>query len=241
MKVTSADITICEKSEPILCHLAIPAEGGPYPALLVAIEAWGLNVQIRKMADRFAAEGFVAIVPDLYHRQPDNAADYNDLAKGFRLMATVKDDEVVADMAAAMDFLRTLEVVTPSFGTVGFCMGGTAAFVTACRIPQIRATAPFYGAGLLWPPGPGAKSRVEYLPNLTAPVLAFFGGKDAFIPASEVDKFRNALTAAGKQVEVILYPDADHGFMNEERPSHHPVHAADAWSRTIALFKTYLS
>jgi carboxymethylenebutenolidase len=241
MEVTSTDISINGKSAAILCHLAIPTKGGPYPVLLVAMEAWGLNEQIKKMADRFAAEGFIAIVPDLYHRQPDNVVEYNDLAKGFRLMATVKDDEIVADMTAAIDYLRTLEVVAPSFGTVGFCMGGSAAFVTACRIPQVRATVPFYGAGLLWPSGPGEKARAEYLPSLTAPVLAFFGGKDAFIPASEVDKFRDALAAAGKQAKVIVYPDADHGFMNEQRPSYNPVHSADAWARTIAFFKSHLN
>ncbi|MGO9450733.1 MAG: dienelactone hydrolase family protein [Candidatus Binataceae bacterium] len=240
MDVVSESLNLARGKENMRCHLARPASGGPYPALIVAMEAWGLNDQIKRMADRFAAEGFVAIVPDLYFRQPDNVVSYNDLAKAFRLMATIRDDEFVADVNAAIQYLKGRADVTPKFGTVGFCLGGSVAFVSACRIPEVTATAPFYGAGLLWQPRPEEKSRADYVPALKAVVLSFFGGQDAFIPADEVSRFRDALKAAGKQFELILYPDADHGFMNEDRPSYHLGHAPEAWARTIAFFKTNL-
>ncbi len=90
------------------------------------------------------------------------------------------------------------------------------------------------------PRQPGAKPPIEYVDGLRAPVLAFFGGKDAHIPLTEVDAFRDALKKAGKQAEVVFFPEADHGFMCDERPSFHPVHSKEAWARTIAFFKEYL-
>ncbi len=119
-------------------------------------------------------------------------------------------------------------------------MGGRVAFLTACRNPEVKATAPFYGGGMVSSRQPGVKAPIEYVEGLKAPVLAFFGGKDPFIPLAEVDKFRDALKAANKPAEVVLYNDADHGFMCDDRPSHHPVHAKEAWAKTIAFFKQNL-
>ena len=240
MEVTSELVNLPRGTENMRCYLARPATGGPYPGLIVAMEAWGLNDQIKRVADRFAFEGFVAIVPDLYFRQPDNLVAYNDLAKGFRLMATVKDDEFVADMSFAVEYLRTRNEVRPSFGTVGFCMGGTVAFVTACRNSDVKATAPFYGAGMLATPSSGGKARSEYVSALRAAVLGFFGGLDAFIPGTDVQKLREGLAREGKDAEIVLYPDADHGFMNEERPSYHVAHAQEAWAKTVSFFRKYL-
>ena len=108
------------------------------------------------------------------------------------------------------------------------------AFSTGRLIPSIS------GGGIVRSRQPGVKPPIEYVDGLKAPVLAFFGGKDAFIPITEVDEFRDALKKAGKPAEVVFYPDADHGFMCDDRPSFHPVHAKEAWARTIAFFKEYL-
>jgi len=240
METINEEVLIPRDGATMRSYLARPAATGSHPGLIIAMEAWGLNDQIKRMADRFAAEGFVAIVPDLYFRQPDNVAAYNDLAKGFRLMATLRDDEFVADMSSALEFLKHREEVKPVFGTVGFCMGGTVAFVTACRNPEVTAAAPFYGAGMLITPPSGVKARSEYVPDLRASLLGFFGGLDAFIPATEVQKLRDVLATNGKDAEIILYPDADHGFMNEERPSYHPARATEAWAKTIAFFRSHL-
>ncbi|HYA34295.1 MAG TPA: dienelactone hydrolase family protein [Candidatus Binataceae bacterium] len=240
MEVVSEQVTVQTGNEKMPCHLARPATGGPYPGLIVVMEAFGLNSHIRSITDRFAAEGFVAIAPNLYFRQPNNVVGYNDLPGAFRLMGSINDDQVVADMSACIDHLSALKDVKPSFATTGFCMGGRIAFLTACRNPKVKAAAPFYGGGMVTPRQPGTKAPIEYVDGLKAPVLAFFGGKDAFIPLEEVDKFRDALKKAGKQAEVVLYADADHGFMCDDRPSHHPTHAKEAWAKTIAFFKTNL-
>jgi len=241
MEIVKQEVVVSSGNEKMPGHLARPASGGAYPGLIVVMEAFGLNNHIKGIADRFAAEGFVALAPNLFFRQPDNVAPYSDLPKALRLMGSLDDNQVVADMTAAINHLKAVKEVQPKFGTVGFCMGGRISFLTACRNNDVQATAPYYGGGMVGAPKPGAKAPIDYVENLQAPVLAFFGGKDAFIPLSDVDKFRDALNKTGKRAEVVLYSDADHGFMCDERPSFHPVHSKEAWAKTIAFFKQHLA
>lgn len=240
MEIVKHEVIVTTGGEKMPCHLARPASGGPYPGLIVVMEAFGLNNNIKNITERFAAEGFVALSPNLFFRHPDNVAPYSDLPKALRLMGSLDDDQVVADMTAAINHLKTMKEVKPKFATVGFCMGGRISFLTACRNNDVKATAPYYGGGMVSAPKPGAKAPIDHVGNLQASVLAFFGGKDAFIPLSDVDKFRDALNKAGKQAEIVLYPDADHGFMCEERPSFHSTHSKEAWAKTIAFFKQHL-
>ena len=240
MEITSQQVSVKTGSESMPCHLARPISAGPHPGLVVVMEAFGLNDHIKKIADRFAAEGFVAIAPNLYFRQPNNVVGYNELPGALKLMGTVNGDQLVADMTAPIEFLKTQPNVKSKFGTVGFCMGGMVSFLTACRNRDVAATAPFYGGGMVNSRHPGIKSPIEYVNGLHAHVLAFFGGKDAFIPIEEVDKFRDALKAADKPGEIVFYPDADHGFMCDERPSFHPQHAKEAFAKTVAFFRQHL-
>jgi carboxymethylenebutenolidase len=241
MEIVKSEVFVQCGAEKMPCHFARPAYGGPHPGVVVVMEAFGLNDNIRRITERFAEEGFVAIAPNLYFRQSDNVVPYNDLPGAFRLMGTIKWDQVVDDMAAAINHLKRLKEAKPSIATVGFCMGGTVAFLTACRNPDVKATAPYYGGGMVTARQPGVKAPIEYVSGLTAPVLAFFGGKDAFIPMDQVEKFKTTLQKAGKQAEVIVYEDADHGFMCDERPVFHPAHAKEAWEKTVALFKKNLA
>ncbi len=240
MEVVSSEVTVPTGSEKMPAHLARPASGRPYPAIVVVMEAFGLNDQIKRITNQFASEGFVAIAPNLYFRTPNNVAEYSDLPGAFRLMGSINDEQVVKDMGAAIGYLKTVKEAKPSVGTTGFCMGGRVAFLAACRIPEVKATAPFYGGGMVSSRQPGVKAPIDYVEGLRAPVLAFFGGKDAFIPAAEVDTFRDTLKRANKTAEVVVYDDADHGFMCDDRPSHHPTHAKEAFAKTIAFFKRHL-
>jgi carboxymethylenebutenolidase len=240
MEVVSNEVTVASGQEKVPAHLARPASGGPYPVLVVVMEAFGLNKHIKDITNRFAAEGFVAVAPNLYFRQDNNVVEYNDLPGAFRLMGSLNDDQVVADMTATINFAKSQKDAKPAVGVTGFCMGGRIAFLTACRNPDVKAAVPFYGGGMVSARQPGQKPPIEYVDGLKAPVLAFFGGKDAFIPITEVDKFRDTLRNAGKQAEVVLYADADHGFMCDDRPSYHPTHAKEAWTKTIAFLKQHL-
>ncbi|HVC44228.1 MAG TPA: dienelactone hydrolase family protein [Candidatus Binataceae bacterium] len=241
MDIVKHEVMVKNGSESMPCHVARPAAGGPYPALVVVMEAFGLNNQIRGISDRFAAEGFVVISPNLYFRHRDNVVGYDNLPGAIKLMQSLTDDQIVADMTAAIDYVKTLKEAKHTFGTTGFCMGGRVAFLTAVRNADVRATAPYYGGGMTRAGQPGGKAPTDYAANLKGPVMAFFGGKDAFIPMAEVDKFRDALNQAGKPAEVVLYADADHGFMCEDRPSYNPERAREAWPKTVAFFKQNLT
>jgi carboxymethylenebutenolidase len=241
MEIVKQDVTVQTGSEKMPCYVARPASGGPHPGLIVVMEAFGLNSNIRSLTERFAAAGFAAIAPNLYFRQPNNVVGYDNLPAAIKLMGSLTDDQMVADMTAAMSHLKAMKEVKPKFGTTGFCMGGRVAFLTAVRNPDVYATAPFYGGGMTRAGQPGGKAPTEYATNLKGPVLAFFGGKDAFIPMTEVDKFRDALNQAGKPAEIVLYADADHGFMCDDRPSYHQAHAKEAFPKTVAFFKQHLS
>lgn len=241
MEVVKENVTVQTGNEKMPCYLARPAGGGPYPGLVVVMEAFGLNNNIKSLTERFAAEGFVVISPNLYFRQPNNVVGYDNLPVAIKLMSSLTDAGIVTDMTAAIDYVKGLKDVKPKFGTTGFCMGGRVAFLTAVRNSDVFATAPYYGGGMTRAGAGGGKAPTDDAANLKGPVLAFFGGKDAFIPAAEVEKFRSALSAAGKAAEVIVYPDADHGFMCDDRPSYHPQHAKEAFPKTVEFFKRNLA
>lgn len=240
MEIVKQEVMVQSGSERMPCHVARPPSGGPYPGLVVVMEAFGLNGNIKNITDRFAAEGFAAIAPNLYFRFPDNVVPYSELPRAISLVGKLDDAQVVADMTAAINYLKGLNEVKPNFGTVGFCMGGRVAFLAACRNSEVKATVPFYGGGMVTPRQPGAKAPIDYAGGLKAKVMAFFGGKDAFIPLADVDKFRDELKKAGKDAEIILYAAAEHGFLCDERPSYHPAHAKEAWDKTVSFFKEQL-
>jgi carboxymethylenebutenolidase len=210
-------------------HLSRPAAGaGPFPGVLVVMEAFGLNDHIRAVADRIAADGYLVLAPDLYYREPDRIAGYGELPKAIGLMGKLEDDSIVADVRSAIDFLKAEPGIRPDrIGMTGFCMGGRVTMLAATRLP-IQAAAPFYGGGIA-----GLLGAAE---GIACPMVLFFGGKDAYIPQGDVEKIRARLASLGKRAEVVVYPDADHGFFCDERPSYDAAAATDAWRRLTKLF-----
>src|ERR1700732_378421 len=106
MEVFSSEVSIRTGAENMPAHLARPASGGPYPAVVVVMEAFGLNDHIKRITDKFASEGFVAISPNLYFRQPNNVVGYDDLPGAIKLMGSLTDDKIAGDMAAAINYVK---------------------------------------------------------------------------------------------------------------------------------------
>ena len=213
--------------------LARPAGEARLPGLLVIQEAFGLNAHIKDVARRLAAEGYVALAPDLYWRGgTGRTVRYDQLPEAISLMQSLNDTEIVADVASAIAYLEKQPFVRADrIGITGFCMGGRVGYLAACELPdKIKATAPFYGGGI-----PIAKTE-----KLRAPVLALFGEEDAFIPLANVEELKGALTRLGKQAEVVVYPGAGHGFFCDERESYRAEAAADAWERLKRFLATHL-
>lgn len=233
MKTSRVEIATSDGVMP--AHLAEPGGAGPFPAVVVIMEAFGLVPHVEGVADRLAEEGYVALAPDFYHRElPDNKVGYDRLSDAIALMQKLDDRSFISDMRTALDFLGTRENVDGSrIGVTGFCMGGRLSFLTACALPdRIVAAAPFYGGGIVGHLG-GADS-------IRCPLLLFFGGKDPFIPAEQVEQIEARLLALDKRFELEVYPGADHGFFCEERASYHAEAAADAWERLRGFFAQHL-
>src|SRR5262245_43433086 len=227
-------ITIETAAGPMTAQLARPATGGPFPGVIVVMEAFGLNSHIEGVADRIAGEGYVTLAPDLYHRAgAGQVAGYDDLPKALTLMGALTDDGIVQDVSAALDTLTGNPAVRADrIGITGFCMGGRVSYLAACALPsKIKAAVPFYGGGI----------PVDRTSTLACPVLAFFGDDDPFIPMDHVEALKNEARQHGKSVEVVVYPKAPHGFFCNERDSYRPEAAADSWEKLKAFFRKHLA
>jgi carboxymethylenebutenolidase len=221
-------------------YLARPKGAGPWPAVIVYMEIFGVNGHIRKVTERVAAEGYVALAPDVFHRTaPGIELGYDEtgMSQGIKLLMQLRADEAISDARDAVAFLRERpEARRSKLGAMGFCMGGHLAYLTACET-DVAAAASFYGGGIAAPQGPGGgPSTVSRTPRIRGRVLCLFGGRDAMITAAQVDAIRSALEARGGRDEVVVYPEADHGFFCDERPTYHAASAQDAWERVKRLF-----
>jgi carboxymethylenebutenolidase len=206
-------------------YLARPKGNGP--GVIVIQEWWGLVPHIEDVADRFAAEGFCALAPDLYHGKQATSPD-----QAGKMMMSLKIDEAAKDLAGAIGYLRQQGVAGSKVGTVGFCMGGALSLFAASQNPEVGACVVFYG---------GHPNVRPDIPKLQAPVLGIWAGKDGFVTPEVVGELDQQLTAAGKRHEFHTYPAAQHAFFNDTRPEvHDPAASADAWAKTIAFLRREL-
>lgn len=214
-------------------YLAAPAST-PAPGVLVLQEWWGLVPQITATCDRFAAEGFVALAPDLYHGE---IAEHTEMDRAGELMNAMPPERAGRDMGAAVDYLLASPLVSgDSVGAVGFCMGGLLTLVVAAQQgDRIGAAVPYYGAPL----GDAAPDWA----GLTAPILGHFAENDGFFPLDACLEVANALEAEDKDVTFVVYPGLGHAFANEEDPlgNFDEPAAKLAWARTIDFLRTNLS
>jgi len=224
-------------------YLARPKDAGSRPAVLVFMEIFGINSHIRDVTERVAREGYVALAPDYFHRTGPGVEygyDEKGMAGGMTLLSQLKADEMIADSQAAIAWLRGRKDVNGRIGAMGFCIGGHMTYLTACET-DVAASASFYGGGIAAPQGPGAApSTVSRTPKIRGKIVCLFGQKDALIPQPQVDAIRAALSKAGVKHEVVVYPDADHGFFCDQRATYQKSAADDAWKRVKALFKSEL-
>jgi carboxymethylenebutenolidase len=206
-------------------YLATPA-AGKGPGVLVIQEWWGLVPHIKSVCDRFAAEGFSALAPDLYHGK--TASEPDEAGKLFMALNIAQAEK---DLRGATTHLAQ-HSSTARLGAVGFCMGGQLALFAGCTNPSIGAVVDFYGIH------PNVKPDYS---KLSGPVLGLFAEKDQFVSPQVAREVEAAIKKAGKSVEIHIYPDVDHAFFNDERPDvYNKAAAEDAWRRTLAFFRQHL-
>lgn len=209
-------------------YFAAP-ESGQGPAVVVIQEWWGLVEHIEDLVDRFAAAGFAALAPDLYHgkttKSPDDAG---------KLLMELDAERAVKEIAGAGAYLlQRPECSSKKYGVVGFCMGGALAQYAATKDPEhVGAAVSFYG---------GFKQVQPRWEDLQAPILLIYGEDDKGVPAEQGRELQAKLQKLGKNAELVVYPHANHAFFNDTRPEvHNPDAAADAWTRTLELFRRSL-
>lgn len=210
-------------------YLAAPDGGGP--GVIVIQEWWGLVPHIRDLCERFAAEGFVALAPDLYGGESTTEPD----AAG-KLMMALNIERAAKDLTGAVDALLGRDETTGGgVGVVGFCMGGgLALWLATLRPDAVKACVPFYGV-IPWQAAQPDYSRLE------GAVQGHYGDSDDFLPVDQVRALEQQLKGLGKDAEFHVYEGAGHAFLNDTRPEAYVEEAAqDAWNRTIDFLQKQL-
>lgn len=232
----TVEVPAADRSIP--AYLARPAARGPFPAVIVVSEGFGVREYIRDICRRLAKLGYAAIAPAFFIRAGDPAL-VNDPAVIERIVQSTSDQQVLSDIGATLSFLKAQDYVIPdALAITGFAWGGTIVWLACETYSDFRAGAAWYG----WlapppgtPPNPGRLWPIDHVADLRAPVLGLYAGKDAATEA--VPAMRKALDAAHKTgTDIIIYPDAQQGFHADYRPSYNPADAQDGWMRMLAHF-----
>lgn len=226
-------------TESLQGYYAAPPVAGAAPGIVVLMEAFGLTPHIRRVCDRFAAAGFAALAPDIYHGKQFS---YDPMDQAIAALRALKDDQVMAEIGSSLDWLERQPAVAPAqLGVVGFCMGGRLAFLAACRhAARLRASVAYYGGGIC---PEDEKDRLGRTPPiseaaaLAAPLLLIYGGKDGGIPAAEHARVAQRLGDLDKRYILSLHPGAGHGFCCEDRSSYAPKATEQAHAETIDFLK----
>ncbi|MBI4522743.1 MAG: dienelactone hydrolase family protein [Deltaproteobacteria bacterium] len=239
MDITASSVQLNTPDGKMEAYEARPKDAGPHPAIIVLMEAFGVNSHIKDVTERIAREGYVAIAPDLFHREAERIIPYNDLQKAIGTMNRLQDPKVMEDVGAVIAHLKAQSYSKPgSIGVTGFCMGGRFTYLAAADHNQdIRAAVAFYGGGI----PAGKPSPLERTKDIGCPIHLFFGARDQLIPQDHVDKINKALTDNQKNFTIKVYPEAGHGFFCNDRPvSYHADSARDAWEKFKTVFAQHL-
>ncbi|HZS04703.1 MAG TPA: dienelactone hydrolase family protein [Blastocatellia bacterium] len=227
----------------IPAYRAMPEKGKNFPTVLVVQEIFGVHEHIKDICRRFAHLGHLAIAPELYARQGDvSKLPMNEIMS--KVVSKVPDEQVMSDLDATVAWAkRSSKGNTDKLGITGFCWGGRIVWLYAAHNPGLKAGVAWYGR--LTPPPPERanplqpKAPIELVSLIKAPVLGLYGGKDTGIPVADVEKMREALKAANSKSEIVVYPDAQHGFHADYRPSYNREAAQDGWMRLQEWFRKY--
>ncbi len=230
-----------EDGATVATFLARPQGAGPFPAVLMGYEFWGMlevpggGPHMRDVAERFAAEGYVAAVPDYYA-----ARGQQPTMEGGTIKGGPSDERSGKDLQLAVTWLKTLPFVARDrIGVVGWCGGGRQALFLAGRSRDLAAAAAFYGRPINRP-GQAGPSPVDLVPEMRCPIFGAYGEKDHAIAVDTVRSLEQALARSGVPHEIHYYPDAGHAFMNDQRPDYVEGAAKDSWRALLAFFARYL-
>lgn len=210
-------------------RLAKPTGTGPWPAVIVIQEWWGLDAQTESIAGRVAGLGYLAFAPDLYHGELAKLGDSDKAASLMQKYAPT----ALADLQSLYDALKKHPDCNGKIGSVGFCFGGRMSLSLGINRP-LDAICTFYGGGM--------QQVFDQLPAIKAPLLGLFGDKDQSIPVGTIEEFDKLLDKIGVEHEVVVYPNSGHAFFRDSDPSvYKPEASKDAWERVTKFFNKNLN
>jgi carboxymethylenebutenolidase len=237
--LTAGEVKIPTADGDMPGYRAMPQVGGPFPVVLVVQEIFGVHEHIKDICRRFAKLGYFAVAAELFARQGD-VSKISDVKDIMPIVAEVPDAQVMSDLDATAAWAKgTGRGDIAHLGITGFCWGGRIVWLYAAHNPKLRAGVAWYGplnrnTTALQPQHP-----LNVAAELKAPVLGLYAGEDKGIPASDIDMMRAALKKARPKSEIIVYPDAQHGFNADYRPSYNAADAQDGWERMLSWFKEH--
>lgn len=222
----------------IPAYQARPAKGSSFPVILVVQEIFGVHEHIKDLCRRLAKAGYLAVAPELYARQGDvsKQTDIQEIIKS--VVSKVPDAQVMSDLDATVTWAgKSGQGDVSKLGVTGFCWGGRIVWLYSAHNPKLKAGVAWYGRLTSAVDDLHPKHPLDIVADLKAPVLGLYGGADNGIPNDTVDKMQQALKAANKPSEIVLYPDTPHGFNADYRPTYRKDKADDGWQKMLAWFK----
>ena len=237
--LVAGEVSIPASDRSIPGYRAMPAGAGPFPTVLVVEEIFGVHEHIKDMCRRFAKLGFLAVAPELYSRLGD-VTKIADIQEVLKVVNQAPDALTVSDLDATAAWAAKNGGDGRRLGITGWCRGGRTTWLYAIKNHSgLKAAVAWYGplAGNHSDAMP--KTILEMVDDLKTPVLGLYGGQDAGIPLAQVEDMRAALKAKGKVGELVVYPDAPHGFNADYRPTYRPEAAKDGMKRLLAWFKQH--
>jgi carboxymethylenebutenolidase len=219
-------------------YYARPAQGTTFPIMLVNEEVFGVTEYIQDVCRRFAKLGYLAVAPEIFARLADLSKITN-LAEIRGIVAKKPDDELMSDLDSTIAWAAQNKGDDSRIGEIGFCFGGRTVWLYAAHNPQLKAAVAFYG--ILGGDRTSIKphTALDIVGDIKCPLLGLYGGQDQFIPVAQVQEAEAKAKAAQRTVQIVIYPDAPHGFHADYRPTYHEADAKDAWTHAIAWFQRY--
>lgn len=228
LAATSKNVSYQSGDETVQAVLYTPSGKGPFPGIVVIHEWWGLNDWVKEQAGKLSDLGYVTLAIDLYRGKVATTPE-----EAHEIMRGVPEDRAKRDLRAAIEFLSSRHDVNKDrLGAIGWCMGGGYSLDVALQEPTLKADVINYGHLATDP---------ESIAKINASVLGIFGAQDRGISVDDVKKFEQTLKQQGKKVEIVIYPDAGHGFENpNNKDGYRAADAADAWQHTVKFFAATL-
>ncbi len=228
----------------IPAYRAMPDKGKKFPVVMVVHEIFGVNEWMQDVCRRFAKVGYMAVAPALYARQGE-VKDLKDPRElNMKIFSQIPDTQSNADLDATLEWAGKNGGDVKRAAITGFCWGGRIVWMYAEYNPKLKAGAAWYGRVVPTPNSPVNTAQpttpIDHVKELKVPVIGFYGGQDKGITVDGVQRMQDELKKAGSKSEIIVYPNADHGFFADYRPSYNKQASEDAWPKLLAWFKKYV-